>query len=388
MKFQAFSLSAAIVCALSAVSPIGHAASREPAIRSTVDAAIRPMMAKYRIPGVAVGVVSNGQSFVFNYGVASTQAALPVTQHTLFELGSVSKTFTATLASCAQLDGKLALTDTVGQHLPALQGAPFGDVTLLELGTHTPGGLPVQVPDEIHDNTQLLAYFKTWKPTYAPGSYRTYSNPGIGSFGLITAKSLGQPFAASVEQRLFAPLGMKDTYFDVPPEHMTDYAQGYRKDGTPVRVSPGVLATEAYGIKSTAADMNRFVQANMHLLALNDSLQRAITQTHTAYFTSGALTQDLIWEQYPYPVALKNLQDGNAPAMLNATPATAITPPLAPRDDVWINKTGSTNGFGTYVAFIPAKHLGIVILANRNIPNEDRVNAAYRILSALANRSH
>jgi beta-lactamase class C len=101
------------------------------------------------------------------------------------------------------------------------------------------------------------------------------------------------------------------------------------------------------------------------------------------------LTQDLIWEQYAYPVALKTLLAGNSSTMvLKATPAVEFKPPLAPRQDVWINKTGSTNGFGAYVAFVPEKQLGIVMLANKNFPNEDRVAAAYKILSALAEPSH
>jgi beta-lactamase class C len=100
------------------------------------------------------------------------------------------------------------------------------------------------------------------------------------------------------------------------------------------------------------------------------------------------MTQDLIWEQYPYPVALENLLEGNAPAMImNATPVAQLKPPQPPRDDVWINKTGSTNGFGTYVAFIPEKRLGIVILTNKNIPNGARVTAAYRILESLADKA-
>ncbi|MDN8716044.1 hypothetical protein Q0M92_14370, partial [Staphylococcus aureus] len=76
------------------------------------------------------------------------------------------------------------------------------------------------------------------------------------------------------------------------------------------------------------------------------------------YFRAGPLTQDLIWEQYPYPVALPTLLECNAPKMLfNATPASAIKPPLAPNSNTWINKTGSTNGFSTYVAFVPAKRI-------------------------------
>lgn len=342
------------------------------------------MMAKDRIPGVAVGIVVDGKPAVFNFGVASTQTHKPVTDDTLFELGSVTKTFTATLTSWAQTNGQLSLSDSVGKYLPSLRGTPFGNVSLLNLGTHTPGGLPLQVPDEIRSDEQLMRYFKAWRPTYAPGTYRTYANPGIGTLGVIAAKSMGQDFNSLIEQHLFPALGLKNSFIEIPAARAGDYAQGYTKDGKPIRMTGGVLASEAYGVKSTAADMLRFVEANMNLIGIDAQLQRAITDTHTGYFKAGPMTQDLIWEQYPYPVALKSLLQGNAPAMvLNATPVTAIEPPLPPMNNVWINKTGSTNGFGSYVAFVPAKRLGIVILANRNFPIEDRVAAAHRILTSL-----
>jgi beta-lactamase class C len=132
--------------------------------------------------------------------------------------------------------------------------------------------------------------------------------------------------------------------------------------------------------------MTRFLQANMNDAAHVDAtLQSAITATHTAYFQSGPMTQDLVWEQYPYPAPLTALLDGNGPSMIvDGHAAERIDPPQAPRGDVWINKTGSTNGFGAYVAFVPAKHVGIVMLGNKNIPNADRVRAAYAIVTALA----
>jgi beta-lactamase class C len=386
MKFRALSLLATAIFSFGAMSGAALAADRDTAkIRQTVDRTIRPLMALHGIAGMAVGVVVDGRPYVFDYGVASKATKQPVTRDTLFELGSVSKTFTATLASYAQIEGDLSLNDAVSRHLPSLDGTAFGKVTLLNLGTHTPGGLPLQVPDEVHNDAQLMQYFRTWRPAGPPGTIRTYANPGIGTLGLIAAKSMNENFDTLMQTRLFPALGLKHSYIDVPASKQRDYAQGYAKDDTPIRMKGGVLSSEAYGVRSTAADMTRFLQINMKMVRIDPAFQRAVDATHTGYFQAGPMTQDLIWEQYPYPAALQSLLDGNASAMiLNATPVTRIDPPQAPRDDVWINKTGSTNGFGTYIAFVPKERIGVVMLANRNIPNEDRVKAAYAIITSLA----
>lgn len=353
-------------------------------LQAAADAAIRPLMDKYGIPGIAVGISVDGKDHVFGYGVESKDTARPVGPSTLFELGSISKTFTATLASYAEVSGQLSLSGTVGQYLPAMKGRPFGDVVLTNLGTHTAGGFPLQVPDAVTTDRQLMAYLKAWKPSYAQGTHRTYANPSIGMLGYVTAKAMHGDFVALMQGRLFPGLGLKSTFIDVPKARMEDYAQGYKRSGEPARVTPAMLSSEAYGVKSTAGDMIRFVDANMGLVALDGKLQHAIEVTHKGHFTVGAMTQDLIWEQYAYPASLDVLLKGNSNAMLDTMPVSALSPPAKPRDDVWINKTGSTNGFGGYVAFIPQKRLGIVILANRNYPNEDRVSAAFQILTALA----
>ncbi|WP_323120308.1 class C beta-lactamase [Burkholderia alba] len=388
MKLNVSTVIAAIAVSISAIPCAAQAAdARQDGIRSEVDREIRPLMEKYRIPGVAVGIVADGQPYVFNYGVASTDTGKAVTRDTMFELGSVSKTLTATLATYAQRGGYLSLSDQTGKYLPSLQDSSFGHVSLMNLGTHTPGGLPLQVPDDIRNDEQLIRYFQAWRPAYAPGTYRTYANPSIGMLGLIAAKSMGQDFTALMQGQLLPALGMTGSYIDVPETRMADYAQGYTTEGAPIRMKPGMLFAEAYGFKATATDMIRFVQANMQLIKLDGKLQDAVTDTHTGYFKAGPMTQDLIWEQYPYPVSLKSLLKGNGASMIfDPTPVSAITPPQPPRQDVWINKTGSTNGFGSYVAFIPEKRLGIVILANKNFPIDDRVKAAYRILTTLDNK--
>jgi beta-lactamase class C len=362
-----------------------HAADRtHDSVKRVVDDAILPVMKRCGVPGMAVGLIVSGRPYVFDYGVASVETRRPVGQNTLFELGSISKTFTATLASYAQVSGHLSFSDRPSKYLPSLRGSKFDAVSLLNLGTHTPGGMPLQVPENIKSIDQLMKYFADWQPSFEPGTYRTYANPSIGLLGLIAAKSMHQDFTALMEERLFPALGMTSTYINVPKAKMANYAQGYTQEDAPIRMANAVLSSEAYGVKSTATDIIRFMAANMNSVRLNAKLQRAITGTHTGYFKVGDMTQDLIWEQYSYPVDLKTLLTGNSAAVIfDATPVTPITPPQEPREDVLINKTGTTNGFGAYVAFVPEKQMGIVILANKNYPIDERVTIAHRIMARL-----
>jgi beta-lactamase class C len=332
---------------------------------------------------VAISVESK-QHF-FNYGVASKASGQKVTKDTIFEIGSISKTFTATLASYARARGALSLSDNASKYWPVLAGSSFDRISLLDLATYTAGGLPLQFPTDVTDQEQMIAYYRNWRPAYAAGSYRLYSNVSIALLGYLAARSMGRPFDDLMEQWLIPALGLSQTFIKVPRDQMGNYAYGYSKDNRPIRVTPGVLDSETYGVKATAANLIRFVEANMGLIKLDQTLQRAITDTHTGYFKAAVLTQDLAWEQYPYPVTPATLLEGNGAALRsNAAPVTAITPPQQPRKDVWINKTGSTNGFGAYVAFVPQKRLGIVILANKSFPIDERVTAAYEILSSFS----
>jgi hypothetical protein len=129
----------------------------------------------------------DGKPYVFNYGLADVASHRPVTRSTLVELGSVSKTFTVTLAAYAHATGHLAWSNPVFRHLPELRGSAFGRVPLLDLPTHTPGGLPLQLPANIHTDAQLFHYLRAWRPAYPPGAVRTYNNIGIGVLGLIAA---------------------------------------------------------------------------------------------------------------------------------------------------------------------------------------------------------
>jgi len=354
---------------------------RSAKVRQVIDEAITPVIAQYGIPGMAVAVTIDGRRHFVDFGLASKDPQVPVTRDTLFELGSISKTFTATLATLAEVEGKLSLNDSVSRHMPELKGSALDKVRLLDLATHTAGGFPLQLPESVKDQKQLIAYYRAWQPKAAPGTQRSYANPSIGLLGMVTARAMGGRFASQA-QDLFRDLGLHRTYVDVPAAEMKSYAWGYNRAGKPVRVSRTLLADEAYGVKSNAVDMIRFLEVNMGVASVPEKLARAVSATRTGYFRSGGMIQDLIWEQYPYPVALDTFIAGNTMNQ-KVHPATAIDPPMAPRQDVVVNKTGSTNGFGAYVAFVPDRGIGIVMLANKAYPNEARVKAAHQVLSRL-----
>ncbi|WP_331832946.1 class C beta-lactamase [Pseudomonas sp. LH21] len=353
-------------------------------LQATVDGVIPQLMREQGIAGMAVAVYANGQSHYFNYGLADKASRQAVSRDTLFEVGSVSKTYTATLAALASAEGKLDLQAPANRYQPALAKASIGKASVLELGAYSGDCLPLQFPDEVQTPAQTLAWFQHWQPRFAPGTHRCYSNPSLGLFGDLAARAQQRPFAELMIQQVLPRLGLKHTYLEVPASARGLYAQGYDANDKPVRVNPGPYAEQAYGIKTSASDLLRYVQLQLQPDTLDPAMRKAIAITQSGYFQVGAMTQGLGWERYPYPVSLDTLLEYNGAKIIRGeNPIQALNPALPADPAAWYNKTGATGGFGAYVAFVPSRQMGIVLLANRNYPNEERVRAAQRILSSL-----
>lgn len=375
---------APILLALLPLLVTGLAQAAPPDFDAKVNKLAQQVMREQNIAGLAIGVTDRGEQHFYNFGMASKESRQPVSSDTLFEIGSVSKTFTATLAGFAQAVGKLRLEQSPTLYMKELRGSALDKVTLIQLATHVTGGFPLQLPDEVKTPQQLTDYYRSWQPQYPADTQRSYANPSIGLLGIATARALDVPFKTAMQRNIFAPLGLSNTHIDVPVTRQAIYAQGYDKDDAPVRVNPDQVADEAYGVKSSSRDLLRFVQVQLGEVKLGDKLRAAVDATRTGYYQVGPMTQDLVWEQYVYPPKLAELQQYNGSGMiLQSQPVTALRKPLPPQQDVWVNKTGATGGFGAYVAFVPSKQRGIVILANRNYPNEVRVKLAWDILSKL-----
>ncbi|AVH17602.1 CMY2/MIR/ACT/EC family class C beta-lactamase [Enterobacter sp. SGAir0187] len=369
---------------LSVASTAFAAPMSEKQLAEVVERTVTPLMNAQAIPGMAVAVIYQGQPHYFTFGKADVAANKPVTPQTLFELGSISKTFTGVLGGDAIARGEITLGDPVTTYWPELTGKQWQGIRMLDLATYTAGGLPLQVPDEDTDTASLLRFYQNWQPKWKPGTTRLYANTSIGLFGALAVKPSGMSYEQAMTTRVFKPLKLDHTWINIPKAEEAHYAWGYR-DGKAVHVSPGMLDAEAYGVKTNVQDMASWVMVNMMPDSLQDSpLKHGIALAQSRYWRVGAMYQGLGWEMLNWPVDAQTVVGGSDNKVaLAPLPAREVNPPAPPVKASWVHKTGSTGGFGSYVAFIPEKQLGIVMLANKSYPNPARVEAAYRILDAL-----
>ncbi|EOE3948556.1 ADC family extended-spectrum class C beta-lactamase [Acinetobacter baumannii] len=342
-------------------------------IKKLVDQNFKPLLEKYDVPGMAVGVIQNNKKYEMYYGLQSVQDKKAVNSSTIFELGSVSKLFTATAGGYAKNKGKISFDDTPGKYWKELKNTPIDQVNLLQLATYTSGNLALQFPDEVKTDQQVLTFFKDWKPKNSIGEYRQYSNPSIGLFGKVVALSMNKPFDQVLEKTIFPALGLKHSYVNVPKTQMQNYAFGYNQENQPIRVNPGPLDAPAYGVKSTLPDMLSFIHANLNPQKYPADIQRAINETHQGRYQVNTMYQALGWEEFSYPATLQTLLDSNSEQIvMKPNKVTAISKEPSVK---MYHKTGSTTGFGTYVVFIPKENIGLVMLTNKRIPNEERIKA-------------
>uniref|UniRef100_UPI003B50C27B extended-spectrum class C beta-lactamase ADC-375 n=1 Tax=Acinetobacter baumannii TaxID=470 RepID=UPI003B50C27B len=355
--------------------------AKDQEIKKLVDQNFKPLLEKYDVPGMAVGVIQNNKKYEMYYGLQSVQDKKAVNSSTIFELGSVNKLFTATAGGYAKNKGKISFDDTPGKYWKELKNTPIDQVNLLQLATYTSGNLALQFPDEVQTDQQVLTFFKDWKPKNPIGEYRQYSNPSIGLFGKVVALSMNKPFDQVLEKTIFPELGLKYSYVNVPKTQIQNYAFGYNQENQPIRVNPGPLDAPAYGVKSTLPDMLKFINANLNPQKYPADIQRAINETHQGFYQVNTMYQALGWEEFSYPATLQTLLDSNSEQIvMKPNKVTAISKEPSVK---MYHKTGSTNGFGTYVVFIPKENIGLVMLTNKRIPNEERIKAAYAVLNAI-----
>ena len=167
-------------------------------------------------PGGAVAIVSHNKViFAKGFGVANVETNIPVTPDTLFQIGSMTKTFTAAAILTLAEEGKLRIDTPIGSYVKGLSPKIAG-ATLHHLLSHTAG--IIDEPDEYggQDESMMSSYLRSWKDNYLlfdAGEVFSYSNSGFALAGLVAQEVTGKPYADLMVERVFQPLGMTRTTF-------------------------------------------------------------------------------------------------------------------------------------------------------------------------------
>jgi CubicO group peptidase (beta-lactamase class C family) len=259
-----------MMAVLLAVASRGGAIAAPPAptLQQQLDARVAGMPGI----GVVVGVIDHGKQSIYVAGQSGN--ARPLDAHTLFEIGSDTKTFTATVLADMVLLGQVHLSDPVSAYLPGVHvGSKDGRaITLLDLAEQR-SGLP-RMPTNMDDmagadpyadygTADLYAFLNGYALTRAPGASYEYSNLGIGVLGQALANKAGTTYPALLKARVFEPLHMSETTVaTVPPNDPVQLAVGHA-DGAPVGSWHFQALAPAGGIRSNVIDMLKYLRCNM-----------------------------------------------------------------------------------------------------------------------------
>src|SRR5687768_10363706 len=186
------------------------------------------------VAGIAVGVLRGGETlFCGGFGFADVEHEAPVTERTFFRLASVTKQFTAAALLQQVEDGTLALDDPLSRHLPKFR-APGGDPTLQQLLNHTSGIRSItSLPDfrqkivPLRSASDVLSVIDGLPADFAPGDGFEYNNSAYILAGEIAASAAGLDYPTLIEQRIFEPLGMRDSGYASERRLIPRRARGY-----------------------------------------------------------------------------------------------------------------------------------------------------------------
>lgn len=313
---------------------------------SVVHRILRERVDAGRFAGIVVGFVSRGDARrVIAYG--PNAGVQPFDGNTVFEIGSITKTFTASILADMVRTHEVALDDAVSGLLPAGTVVPERNgrkITLLDLATQS-SGLP-SLPDNFKPNDnenpyadytiqQLYTFLGAYQLLRDIGSKYEYSNMGVGLLGQALANRARMDYEALVTARVLTPLRMHDTRITLTPSMQSRLAPGHKENGSTAKNWDLPVFAGAGALRSTVHDMLTYVRAHADSTSL--PLGATFARTHG--------------ERRPGPV----------PQMTVGLAWHRLKTP-AGRTLVWHN--GGTGGYRSFAGFDEATGQGVVVLTN------------------------
>jgi CubicO group peptidase (beta-lactamase class C family) len=250
---------------------------------------LRERLEAGRGTALAAGIVGPGERIALGEGSLRKGAPGVVDGDTIFEIGSITKTFTALLLADLVRRGDASLDDPVAKHLPADFRIPSrGDrpITLIHLAQHRSGlpRMPANFfpadpanPYADYSTARLRAFLDTHELVRTPGTFTEYSNLGAGLLGQALAHRAGRAYEDLVLERLARPLGMGSTSIAIPPEHRVRLAAPHDDALREVKNWDLGALPGAGALRSTVSDLLRYIA--LYLDSGKDPLSQAAAET-------------------------------------------------------------------------------------------------------------
>ncbi|MBS1530973.1 MAG: beta-lactamase family protein, partial [Bacteroidetes bacterium] len=310
-----------------------------------IDSAARKYIQKANTVGLSIAILKNGITTVYEYGETARDNHQLPNANTLFEIGSITKTFTSTLLAYYVNEGKVKLDDPITKYLPDSVAAnkELQGITLGMLSNHTSGlaRLPANFDDHssstedpYKDYTKqyLFSYLKTCKLESRPGKRYSYSNLAVGLLGAILEQVSGKTFEQMVGQVICQPLGMQSTAENLGPALQKRFVKVYNENGKETSPWHFDVLAPCGTLKSTINDLLVYVKANM--MPTDTKLSKAMQLTQRVTYTQKDLKLGLAW----HIITINNVE--------------------------YYFHNGGTYGCSSFLVFNPEKKLAVVILSN------------------------
>ena len=320
---------------------------------SVVKAILNEQVTAKKTAGIVVGLLdADGTRRVLSAG-KSDNKGLILDGNSVFEIGSITKTFTASVLADMVARGDVTLSDRVQSFLPATVKIPSRggrDITLLDLVTVSSGlpGMPSNFKPANPNNPyadysvqQMYDFLSGYTLTRDIGAKYEYSNLGMGLLGHTLAVKAGKSYFDLLSERILKPLKMGDTEITLSPRLQPRLALGHNNAGAVVANWDLPTLAGAGALRSTVNDMFKYLAA--HLDSTSRPLGKVLATTHVARTETGN----------------PNLKVGMAWHILK-TPGGSI---------VWHN--GGTGGYRTFMGFDETKRIGVIVLTNSSISADD-----------------
>jgi D-alanyl-D-alanine-carboxypeptidase/D-alanyl-D-alanine-endopeptidase len=296
--------------------------------------------------GIVVGVIDAKGRRIVSYGSLEKGDSRPLDGNTLFEIGSITKVFTALLLTDMAQRGEVKLNDPISKYVPATAKVPQRDgqqITLVDLATHT-SGLP-RMPANFrpkdpanpyidYSDEQLYAFLSSYELPREIGVKFVYSNLGFGLLGQGLARRAGTDYETLVQARICEPLGMTSTRITLTPEMEHRFAAGHSADLVTVSRWDLTSLAGAGALRSSTNDLLTFLAANM-----------GYTPTKLA----------------PAMKAMLSIKRPTGQPFIESALGWVVDT-RGGSEIIW--KNGGTGGYRTFIGYSPRTGVGIVALSN------------------------